>query len=183
MPLRDLDPLTRLGEMTLAIGRASSIEQIYREALSAVAGVTGAACASVLLFDPDGVMRFKAWLNLSELYRATVEGHTPWTPGQRDVSPVLVEDVAREPSLARFLGVIEAEGIKAMAMIPLVADGGTIGKFMVYHPDQHRFAARELHAAGIVAAHTAFAIDRQRGSPRCTWPSAACGKRSATRAW
>ncbi len=162
MPHRELDTLTRLGEMTLAISRASSIEQIYREALSAVAGVTGAACASVLLFDPDGVMRFKAWLNLSEHYRATVEGHTPWKPGQRDVSPVLVEDVAREPSLARFLSVIEAEGIKAMAMIPLVADGGTIGKFMVYHPDQHRFATPELHAAGIVAAHTAFAIDRQR---------------------
>jgi hypothetical protein len=31
--------------------------------------------ASILLFDPDGVMRFKASRGLSEAYRAAVEGH------------------------------------------------------------------------------------------------------------
>jgi PAS domain S-box-containing protein len=157
-----VEPLSTLGEMTLAISRATSTEAIYQEALAAVRKATGARRASVLLFDPDGVMRFKAWLGLSDRYRQTVEGHTPWTPGQRDVRPVLVEDVAQEGTLRPFLPVIEAEGIRAMAMVPLVAGGGVIGKFMVYHPHRHRFADEELQVADIVAAHTAFAIDRQR---------------------
>jgi signal transduction histidine kinase/FixJ family two-component response regulator len=157
-----LEPLSALGEMTLAISRATSAEQIYHQALQAVSKVTGAERAAVLMFDPDGVMRFKAWLGLSDLYRAALDGHTPWQPGQRDAVPVLIEDVTLEPSLAPFLAVIEAEDIKAMAMVPLVTGGGVIGKFMVYHPLTHRFGDAELHVAGIVAAHTAFAIDRQR---------------------
>jgi signal transduction histidine kinase/ActR/RegA family two-component response regulator len=162
--VNSLDALSALGAMTLAISRATTAEAIYQEALAAIARLTGLERAAVLLFDPDGVMRFKAWLGLSDGYRAAVEGHTPWRPGQREVAPVLIVDVATDPGLAPFLPVIEAEGIGAMAMVPLVTGGGTIGKFMVYHPARHRFGAQELHLMDIVAAHTAFAIDRQRAA-------------------
>ena len=156
------ETLSALGEMTLAISRATSADAIYREALASIQKVTRTERAAVALFDPDGVMRFKASLGLSSRYRAAVEGHTPWTPGQREVSPLLVEDVALEPTLAAIRPALEAEGIRALAMVPLVTGGGTIGKFMVYHPARHAFGADELHLASIVAAHTAFALDHQR---------------------
>lgn len=66
-----------------------------------------------------------------EAYRRAVEGHSPWTPESRDPKAIFVEDVAREPSLAPYIDVIAAEGISAMAFIPLVSLGRVIGKFML----------------------------------------------------
>jgi len=159
-----LDRLSAIGAMTLAMSRATSAAEIYREALQAIAAVTGSDRAAVLLFDPDGVMRFKSWSGLSDRYRAAVEGHTPWRPGQPDPEPFLLPDPLTEPSLAPFRAVIEAEGIRSMAMIPLVAGGGTIGKFMVYAGPPQAFGPEEVQLVRNVAAHTAFAIDRQRAA-------------------
>jgi CheY-like chemotaxis protein len=69
------------------------VGEIYAAALDALAEGIGVSRASILLFDPDGVMRFKAYRGLSETRRA-VEGHTPWNPGTRDPQPIVVGDVA-----------------------------------------------------------------------------------------
>lgn len=53
---------------------------IYEPAIDAVIAATQADRASLLLFDEDGIMRFKAWRSLSDGYRKAVEGHSPWTP-------------------------------------------------------------------------------------------------------
>jgi len=157
-----LDRLSAIGAMTLAMSRATLAAEIYREALRAIAAVSGTNRAAVLLFDPDGVMRFKAWSGLSDRYRAAVEGHTPWRPGQPDPEPFLLPDPLTDPGLAPFRAVIEAEGIRSMAMVPLVAGGGTIGKFMVYADAPRAFGPEEVQLVRNVAAHSAFAIDRQR---------------------
>ena len=39
-------------------------------------------------------MRFKAWRGLSETYRRAVEGHSPWTPDERNPRPIHISDVA-----------------------------------------------------------------------------------------
>ena len=154
--------LAAIGDMTLAMSQATSADEIFREALRAIGRVTGATRAAVLLFDPDGVMRFEASEGLSAGYCAAVEGHTPWKPGQSHPEPILVRDVAEEPSLRPLLGAIEAEGIRAMMMIPLVTGGGTIGKFMVYFGVPVLPDADVIALVQNIAAHTAFAVDRQR---------------------
>jgi PAS domain S-box-containing protein len=157
-----LEQLSAIGAMTMAMSRASTAEQVYREALDAIGRVTGSTRASVLLFDPDGVLRFKAWRGLSDQYRAAVEGHTPWRPGQELPEPILIPDVAVDRSLGHYQATILGEGIRAMSFIPLVTGGGTIGKFMVYYEAPHRFVPEEVQLVRNIAAHTAFAIDRQR---------------------
>lgn len=157
-----LERLTAVGEMTLAMSRASTVEQICREALRTVIRVLEASRASVLLFDPDGKLRFKAWDGLSDRYRQAVEGHTPWMPGEPDPLPILVTDVSRDPTLAEYGEMLQAEGIRAMAFVPLVAGGGTIGKFMIYYDQPRAFSPDLVQLARAVAAHAAFAIDRQR---------------------
>jgi hypothetical protein len=60
-----------------ALASATSPQEIYDAALHGIRTALGVERASVLLFDPDGVMRFKAWRGLSDEYRRSVEGHTP----------------------------------------------------------------------------------------------------------
>ncbi|MGH2610699.1 MAG: ATP-binding protein, partial [Tepidiformaceae bacterium] len=118
--------------------------------------------SSILLFDRAAVMRFVAWRNLSEAYRAAVEGHSPWDPADPHPAPVLVEDVHADPSLAALLPTLEAEGIGSLAFIPLVVSGKLIGKFMVYHPEPHTFTSHELAIASAIAANVGFAIDQHQ---------------------
>jgi PAS domain S-box-containing protein len=145
-----------------ALGRARDLDDVYSAALDTLAECLDISRASVLLFDPDAVMRFKAWRNLSSEYRAAVQGHSPWTPDSVDAEPLLVPDVTREPSLAGYLPTFAREHIAAMAFIPLVSLGRVIGKFMLYYAEPHLFDDEEVQLAGVIAAAVAFAVERGR---------------------
>ena len=150
--------------LTRAIGTTRTVEQIYEVALDALLDGLGVDRASVLLFDPDGVMRFKAHRRLSDAYRAAVEGHTPWRPDTADAEPIIVPDVTADTSLAQYTPIIRAEGIAAMAFIPMVSLGRVIGKFMLYADVPRAFLHEEIQLATIIAAEVAFAVERTRGA-------------------
>jgi len=155
-------PIAICLSLTSAMSRARTLEDIYQAALDALAQGLGVARAAILLFDSDGVMRFKASRSLSQAYQSAVEGHTPWSPDTPDPQPIVVSDVAREQSLQPYLEIIAAEGISAMAFIPLACQGRVIGKFMLYSEVRRAFTAAELQLAGVIAAQVAFAVVRVR---------------------
>jgi PAS domain S-box-containing protein len=148
--------------LTEAIGRTEGAEEIYEAALDALAHGLGVERASVLLFDADGVMRFKAWRGLTPSYRKAVEGHTPWPAHAKGAEPIVVADVQRDASLAPYLAMIDAERIAAMAFIPLEGVNGVIGKFMLYYGEPHELAGEELQLARVIATQIAFAVERTR---------------------
>jgi PAS domain S-box-containing protein len=148
--------------LTTAISRTRTVEEIYSAALNALTDGIGVSRSAILLFDSDGVMRFKAHRGLSGAYRCAVEGHTPWMPDAPDPEPIVVSDVSLEPSLQPFMPALEAERIAALAFIPLVSLGRVIGKFMLYFGDPHVFTAEEQQLATVIASQVAFAIERMR---------------------
>src|SRR6185369_8690853 len=106
--------------LTKAISTSRTVEEIYDAALDALRSGIGVQRAAILLFDPDGVMRFKAHRGLSEEYRRAVEGHTPWAPDSHDPQPIWVSDVAVDPSVASYREIFTAEQIAALGFIPLI---------------------------------------------------------------
>ena len=161
-PIDTVQPIGVCLSLTRAISYARTLEEIYEATLDALAQGLGVSRSSILLFDPDGVMRFKASRGLSATYRRAVEGHTPWTPDTPDPQPIVVSDVARDRSLEAYRQVIADEGIAALAFIPLVSVGRVIGKFMLYADVPRAFTDDELQLAGVVAAQVAFAVTRAR---------------------
>ncbi|HEY7291369.1 MAG TPA: ATP-binding protein [Vicinamibacterales bacterium] len=155
-------PIQTCVRLTAAISGARDVEEIYDAALDALGSGLGVARASILLFDPDGVMRFKAYRRLSEEYRRAVEGHTPWRPDSPNPQPIVVRDVRDDASLASYLPVFEAEGIAAMAFIPLVSLGRVIGKFMLYYAVPTELGADDIQLATVIASQVAFAVERTR---------------------
>jgi len=153
-------PLSVCLQLTYAINRSDRLEDIFEAALDALESGLGVEKASVLLFDPDGVMRFKGWRNLSESYRRAVEGHTPWAPGVKGAEPIVVGDVAENADLAPFREILRAERIAALAFIPLEDADGVIGKFMLYFPEPRDLLAEELQLASLIATQVAFAVSR-----------------------
>ena len=148
--------------LTRALSRTRSLPEIYNAALDALQQGLSISRASILLFDADGVMRFKAWRGLSDSCRSAVEGHPPWTPDTRDAEPIVVANVANEPSLSKVLPTIQAEGISALAFIPLVNLGRVIGKFMLYDTSPQHLSRDDLQLALVIASQVAFAVERRR---------------------
>jgi signal transduction histidine kinase/CheY-like chemotaxis protein len=148
--------------LTRAISQARTVEEICRIALHALSDGLGVTRSSVLLFDSEHVMRFAAWRGISDRYRSTVEGHTPWRPDTRNPEPLVVPDVSLEPSLAGLLPTIQSEGIAAMAFIPLISMGRVLGKFMLYYNEPRVLSTDELQLASLVAFQVAFAVERTR---------------------
>ena len=85
--------------------------------------------AAILVVDADGVMRFKAWRGLSDVYRRATEGHSPWPSGARDPEPVFVTTVRGDASLNDLRAVVLAEGIEALAFFPLLQAGRLLGNY------------------------------------------------------
>jgi signal transduction histidine kinase len=159
---RALDEAAILFELTRRVNRATTLAELYDPALDAVLRLLRVDRAAILLFDDDGVMRFKAWRGLSDRYRAAVEGHSPWTRESRDPSPIVVVDWRDDPTLAAFAPILEAERICTLVFVPLVHAGQVLGKFLVYDARPRRFGDHELHLAEVAVAQVAQGVERAR---------------------
>ncbi|MCW5981620.1 MAG: PAS domain S-box protein [Bryobacteraceae bacterium] len=154
--------LRTLYQLLASLSQAGALENVYDAALAGLLDATSANRAAILLFDDDGMIRFKASRGLSETYQAAVTGHSPWSRGARDTQPIVVPDVLLEDSLAPYLGILRREGIGALAFVPLALDGGVIGKFMLYYDEPYTCSTDELEMAQAIAAHVALATERKR---------------------
>ena len=117
---------------------------------------------SVLLFDTEGVMRFKVSRGLSLEYRQAVEGHSPWPAGVKDPQAILVPDALNDTTLSQFHKVILSEGIHALGFIPIVYRETLLGKFMIYYDSPHIFTEEELLYCQTAASMVAFALHREQ---------------------
>jgi PAS domain S-box-containing protein len=142
--------------------RARSLDDVYDAALDAILDALRCDRASILLFDDAGVMRFVGWRGLSDAYRKVVEGHSPWRPDEKYPEPVYINEVDMAEIDDSLKAVVKAEGIGALAFIPLVSRGKLIGKFMTYFNAPHVFSDDELALSLTIARQLAFGIDRKR---------------------
>jgi len=142
--------------------RAESADDIYEAALDAIIRALGCERASILLFDDASTMRFVAWRGLSDGYRRAVEGHSPWVRDAKDPEPIGISDVETSELDASLKAIIKAEGIAAVAFIPLATKGALIGKFMAYYPAPHEFSETDMTVAVTIARQLGFGIERMR---------------------
>ncbi len=158
----ELKNLRTLYQLLAALTRARSVEEVYDVAIASLLSATTADRAAILMFDDDGVIRFKAWRGLSAEYRHAVTGHTPWPKGTLDARPLVVPDVLADESLQAHWDVFSRERIRALVFIPLALGEGVFGKFMLYYSEPCQCGPDELAIAQAIAGHVSIAADRAR---------------------
>lgn len=152
----------KLYELADAVNRAEPVANLYALALDAMIQAVSADRASVLLFDHDGTMRFKAWKGLSDEYRKAVEGHSPWSADQRSPSPIFVPDLAASDLEPDLQATIRREGVQALAFVPLTYGGQLLGKFMLYFDQPHRMSEEDVEWTQTLARTLALGIERTK---------------------
>jgi PAS domain S-box-containing protein len=161
-PERRIARLEAVSALSAGLIEAENEPDVFRAALEAIFAALGPDRASVLTFDEHGTMRFRAWRGVSEAYRNAVDGHSPWSSETRNAKPIVVEDAASDRSVEPFLSALQAEGIGALAFIPLIRKQRVSGKLMLYHDGQHHWTREELSIAELIAGHVAIGLDRVR---------------------
>ena len=139
---------------------------MFASVIAALLQGTGVERASVLTFDDNGVMRFRAAHGLSDAYKTAVDGHSPWSVDTVNPPPLLVSDVATDPAADGLREVFAAEGIAALAFLPLSGDGHLLGKFMLYSAQPTTWADVDLEFAGAVADLLTSFIMREQAQDR-----------------
>jgi PAS domain S-box-containing protein len=151
-----------LYDFTDRLFRAESTDDIHEAALDAIIRALGCERASILRFDDIDVMKFVAWRGLSDDYRQAVEAHSPWTRDTKDPQPIFVSDIEAAELDTSLKAIIKAEGIAAIAFIPLTTKRGLVGKFMAYYAASHSFTEAEIKVAITIARQLGFALERMR---------------------
>ncbi len=141
---------------------ATSVDDIYEAAIEVVVSALHCNRAAILLYDAVGMMRFATWRGLSQDYRRAVEGHSPWKRDTKRPRPIAMDDVDLADISQPLKATMQAEGIRAVAFIPLIAEGKLIGKVMVYYDEPHHFGNKELYLALNIATQLARGIERKR---------------------
>ena len=156
--LGELEAIYLLSE---AVSNADTLELVYEVAMDQMLHLMKIARISIMLFDAEGVMRFRAWRGLSDPYRAALDGHSPWTRDAADPRPFCIDKPALDTQYADLGKVIADEGIKALCFIPLVQHGRLLGKLTLYFDEKIPLAGSDLQLASTIASHVAYAIDRK----------------------
>ena len=161
-PREPLSKVLLLLDVVGAISRTQASRDIYRVAIHGLARALNADGAAVLMFDQDDLLRFTEWVGVADQCRAALDGHTPWQRGARDVRPIAVSDVMQDASLSGYRHTFAYDGIRAIALIPLMGSGGVFGAFMLSYNTQHEFHADELQVAEAIASHVAVVAEQRR---------------------
>ena len=163
----DVSVHNRIGALyrfTDRLFRARSLGDACDAALDAIREALGCERASILLFDDAGCMRFITWSGLSDDYRRAVDGHSPWTKDTKDPLPICIENIDSADLADALKTTVKAEGIRALAFIPLFAKGELVGKFMTYCDTPRAFTDVEIDLAVTIARQLGFSLERMRAA-------------------
>ncbi|MEP7015831.1 MAG: PAS domain S-box protein, partial [Verrucomicrobiota bacterium] len=141
---------------------AKSLVEIYSVGLDATINLLRCDRAAILLFDSDGVMRFKDRRGLSDRYCRAIEGHSPWISNTRKPEPICIADVDHADIPRKLKATIKAEGIRALAFVPLVAEKKLIGKLTFCFDAPRVLTDEELGLILNAAGQLALGIERKR---------------------
>ncbi len=141
---------------------AQDSAEIYDAAIRALVRATSADRAGVLTFDADGVIRFKDIAR--PVARVPRGGGGALAVGARRDRRAAGAGAGRGGRCRadEFRELFVAEGVGALAFIPLLGKSGVIGKFMLYYNAPHEFRDVEVRIAQTIATHVTFAAERRR---------------------
>jgi PAS domain S-box-containing protein len=151
--------------LAAAVIGARRVEDVFDAALDSVERALGTDRAAIQLFEPDGVLRFRAWRNLSDEFRRQAEDHPPWPRDVQSPQTIVSADVETDGEMIAALLGLREEGVGALAHVPLLSagtrgSGNLVGGITVYYPGRRALASHERELLQAIANHVAAAVAR-----------------------
>jgi signal transduction histidine kinase/PAS domain-containing protein len=156
-----LDRLTLLCAIGEHVQRARHVDVIFRRAVEGLCRVVGVPGAALLIRD-DGLLRVAAAYGVGEALGESIDGFAPWDSAERDPEPVVVSDLRGDPRVSTVRRALLAEGVEAVACLPLLHRSRLIGEILLFRGPGQGFPTEDIQYSRAVADQLAFAISRSR---------------------
>lgn len=154
--------LQALHRLTAEVSRATSLSTIQETALDCLEDALDCDGAALLLFENNRALRVKAWRYLTPSFRHALENDPAWQSTEPLHHAFGITDVRGAPAFRELRPLLEDEGIRAVAFVPLIAQEQVLGRFLLFFEQPHTFSPDEMQLAQTIASQIAFSIARQR---------------------
>lgn len=162
---RTLRKLTALSSLAAALSRAQELDPLLQEVLRTITEVLSTDMALIMLFDVEaGELRVRAAQGVPPEYVRGVDRLKPgegvagrvFTSGE----PLVLRDAAVDPRITR--PVVRQLGLHAMACVPLIAHGRTIGVLVTATYDPEREITSDVDLLEAIGHQLGIAIENAR---------------------
>lgn len=149
----------RLLGLSAAADRAVHVGETFEPALEAIASQAGLSRCAILFFDGMSA-RVQAARGFSPGFSEVPDPYLPWDPGHPDPRAVYAADAIAHPALAAAHDRLRAEGVRAVAFLPLIERGRLLGALFAGAPEPRELDERARRLLQTVAGHVSRAIAR-----------------------
>ncbi|WP_183154884.1 GAF domain-containing protein [Streptomyces shenzhenensis] len=165
--------MSAIDELAIAVNQRRDLPGLLEQIARTACDLLGYESAAVLLVDDDRkVLRIEGCWGLSLSYVRLVNEESPLflvpedtftgSPSRRafiEGSPVIVEDISRDPSYGPWARAAQEHGHRSMAAVPLRNQGETVGTMNVYGSDPRRLGPGGLQLLQVLASHAGIALE------------------------
>jgi two-component system NarL family sensor kinase len=159
------DDLVSLSRVSAAISSFTDLEAILRVGLDSVLGIIDGAVGGIMLIDDDTKMlSYRVYHGLSDKYAREMRlrlGEGIAGRSAQTGKAILLEDISLEPEAAHP-DLIDTEGLKGFASIPLRAKEHVVGVMNVASHRPRRFTKKDLHLLGSIGDQLGIAIEQSK---------------------
>jgi len=167
--------LEAVAEVSRAVNSSAPLENVLNAVAETTCRLLAYDFSAVLLVDlPRQRLLIRGSHGLSRSYVKSVNtkrpirlgngayGEGPSSRAFRSLEPVVVRDFRRDPAVGPWAGVASEQGLRSLAVVPLVVSGDAIGTLNCYTRAVHHFAADEILLIRTMANQAASAIEAAR---------------------
>lgn len=152
--------------ITAAVSKAASLELVCQYALDALREVMALERATIRLCDDQGGLRVIASRGISERYQRQLRQNNLWQPQDGVPETVWVADITQESGLEDQRAALVAEGIGALAHIPILIDRQLWGVLSLYYAQPQPRHEDNLVLAQTLAGYIGLTLERSRQTER-----------------
>ncbi len=157
--------LTTLQRVSASIGSSLDLDQVLDMIVRHAAELSNADKAAIFKLDEEAQeILVVARYNISDEYKTLRIAAREGSLGQSilDRNTVRIEDAQSDPVLAQVHPQLEAEGIRSMFWVPLIARDRVLGGISVFRVERRRFSEEQIQLASMFAYDAALAIENAR---------------------
>lgn len=165
--------MSAIDDLAIAVNQQRDLPGLLQQIARTACDLLGYESAAVLLVDDARVaLRIEGSWGLSDSYVRLVNEESPLllapdgtfmgSPSRRAVverAPVIVEDIAGDPSYGPWAKAAQEHGHHSMAAVPLRNQGETVGTMNVYGSDPRRLGPGGLELLQVLASHAGIALE------------------------
>jgi PAS domain S-box-containing protein len=159
---RHLDRLELTYKMAFNLNQSTSLEQVYRIAITSIKKIFQADRSSIIIQDEAGHSRFQMADGISQNFQKIIEEFIQQDACNQSSEPKIIPDIEQYPGVESIRESIRAEGFRSLGNFTLSHQNRTMGEITICYDRPHDFSDEEIQLGKAIATYVGMAVSRKQ---------------------